>query len=423
MSRWDDKFDAHGIHGILKTLKETMQEIMDKTNRNVEEIEESTRFAHILNYIDSNIKICDPTIVIYSALDNMSQYLNLAANDLRNYISSDNMAYMQSANTNLDSALPYISQLLLYHNTSDIEGLRESVVNFRKAISRYNRQNQDEYKETIRVNNQLKSDVTELTSVIDQQKIRLDNAINQNQVQFTNAEDTRRGQFILEEEKRQAKNTEVAEKWQTKFDTMTSEFINLQQRQEKDGRDLLIQIEDNVKGFITELEVFKERAQKLVNIIANTGMAGGYQIIANQEQKAATNWRISSVVSLLGLVSFALLGFYLTLTKEFSWAQFTGRVFVAGTFGALFAYTAKQASDHSKIERINRRVELELASIDPFLVGLPEDKQIEIRGMLGQKIFGPQDISLETSKDNFFGTPVDLVKQLLDIVHVAVKKS
>jgi hypothetical protein len=57
-------------------------------------------------------------------------------------------------------------------------------------------------------------------------------------------------------------------------------------------------------------------------------------------------------------------------------------------FAALAACAARESSKHREQARINRQIELQLASLDAYLVTLPDERQNEIRSKLADRFFG-----------------------------------
>ena len=57
-------------------------------------------------------------------------------------------------------------------------------------------------------------------------------------------------------------------------------------------------------------------------------------------------------------------------------------------FAAFAAYAGHESSKHREQSRVYRQVELQLASLDAYLVTLPEQKQDEIREHLADRFFG-----------------------------------
>ena len=147
-----------------------------------------------------------------------------------------------------------------------------------------------------------------------------------------------------------------------------------------------------------------------MHVIGNTGMVGGYQHVANSERKSAVIWKCVTVVSMIGLVVFGVLAFVGTEAADFSWSKLGGRVFAAATIGILAAFAARQSAWHDDRERYNRRMELELASIDPYLANLPKDIQDKVKEVLAERFFGQKEPAKGAKRSETSGTSLDLAR-------------
>ena len=112
-----------------------------------------------------------------------------------------------------------------------------------------------------------------------------------------------------------------------------------------------------------------------------------------------------------------------TISSEFAWPRFAARAFVAVTFGLLAAYAARQADRFDAAEAQNRRTELALASLDPFLVGVPEGDQHELKKQLAVRFFGPEPLQ-ETSQQMtpVKGNAADLLRLALQTISDLAKQ-
>jgi len=272
----------------------------------------------------------------------------------------------------------------------------------------------------------------EFTSEIKSQKSRLDNAITQFQQQFSKAEENRREEFLKSERLKTEKLTQITEeqketikeiigKFETENEAKTtalskkSEELLSNFKQTSDN--LINSINGRTNSLVNNIESNKDEAEKLVHVIANTGMAGGYQKVANQARKTKNYWHFITIISLIGLITFAIIAFMTTVQTEFNFGKFGARTFVAFAFGILAAYSARQAEKNSEVERVNRQLELELASIDPYLSKLPEEKQIEVKRVLAEKWFGNMktyDKVENKLTEKYSGNMLNLLKLVLD---------
>jgi hypothetical protein len=121
------------------------------------------------------------------------------------------------------------------------------------------------------------------------------------------------------------------------------------------------------------------------------------------------------------LIAFAIYAAAHTIDADFKWPLFAGRVLVAAACGILATYAARQSKRHLDVERRSRQIQLELASIDPYLASLPEEKRVEVKRLLAERFFG-QTLPPDMTDENGTGTVVDLAKGAVDaLVKVAVE--
>ena len=163
-------------------------------------------------------------------------------------------------------------------------------------------------------------------------------------------------------------------------------------------------LERDASVYMDTLKEILQQAQELVFVIANTGMVGGYQRIANQERRASYPWKFIAVASMIGLIVFAVYAFQTTEAEDFRVAQFVARALATSTFGILAAFSARQASKHDENERYNRKMELEIASTDPFLAGLPKDSKNQVKADLAQQLFAQKLPDLAGDSDETTGS-------------------
>ncbi len=171
------------------------------------------------------------------------------------------------------------------------------------------------------------------------------------------------------------------------------------------------------------MEIRREKAAELITIITNTGLIGGYQKIANKEHTTSTRWHTIAILSFMGLIAFALLAFLATLPEQFHWGKVGSRAFVALTFGILAAYAARLADKHEAIERKNRKMELELAAIDPYLLELPVETRHKIKEELASRLFGQSEQTEITTDSKTSGSAFDLLRMALETIGNLTKKA
>ena len=113
MSRWTINFDSHPFHTSWEALNDKLNAInIDNiTDNNI--LQEIARIRKVIEYIDKYIKLIDPDINITNFtqnLNNLNQYIANTTSELNQFISNQNITYLQRANNNIDNCLTTIKQ-------------------------------------------------------------------------------------------------------------------------------------------------------------------------------------------------------------------------------------------------------------------------------------------------------------------------
>ena len=95
---------------------------------------------------------------------------------------------------------------------------------------------------------------------------------------------------------------------------------------------------------------------------------------------------------------------------------------MAVTFGILAAYAARLADKHESIERKNRKMELELAAIDPYLSELPVNTRHKIKEELASRLFAQSEQPEIITNSKTSGSVFDLLRMALETISNLTKK-
>lgn len=140
---------------------------------------------------------------------------------------------------------------------------------------------------------------------------------------------------------------------------------------------------------IADLQEHLEKAKSLVEMIGEVTMTGHYQRNALEQKKAADTWRLATVVaSILAVASAALLAWHgLFHRADRDWIDYISRFGVTIALAALATYLGAQSLRHRKREISYRSLELELATLDPFLSSIPDEERHRIKAHLSMRYF------------------------------------
>ncbi|MDM1383211.1 hypothetical protein HX024_10990 [Myroides marinus] len=160
-------------------------------------------------------------------------------------------------------------------------------------------------------------------------------------------------------------------------------------------------LETQTKDTVDKLTMKLEEAKEIVGIIGNVGVTGNYQKIASEHKKTANVFRVIALVFMSLMSSLLIYSIVdLSTTENFDLYKSLVRILAATVLTYPAIYASKESSKHRNLEILNRNLELELASIGPFIELLPEDKKIEIKEDLVKKYFGQQGSNNEQGDED-----------------------
>lgn len=422
MSIFINQFENHPfIIDTYPKFLESLEKLGEIESLDNEQIEFTERFESFKNLIRKRLNSTDTLLFSQNILNQLNAQFPNMISEINQFVSNKNTGHLRNANNYIEKVLPYLSQIIQISN-DDLDGLRESILTVRKSVGQHSRYIQEEYEKLSKEKESMNNKLDELSNGIDVQKSRIDDVISQAQNQissfqqhFSEAQEKRLEGFAIEEQNRTDRFSNVENKRQNTFENSFVEMIETHNTQIKKNEEkfqiLLKNVTDDfqqlkhetlqdITNLNKELSNHREHVERIIGVIANTGMVGGYQRIANDDYKASIVWNGLVVGSMIGLIAFSVYAFIYTADESFNWSIFASRAFVAATFGVLASYCSSQASRHQKAERQNRKMELELASIDPFLASLPEDVRNVIKGALTDKLFGQSEYVGNPEKNN-----------------------
>lgn len=425
-NKWVMQTEGHPIHSALLDLQSRIASIEGTNPSDADIIEGLDRLRQIVNKVLSSLEAGDPNMIPRQALDQINSNAQNAANQLSNYQTNKNKQHIDNANEQADGMLVQLRSLPVPESVRDIDNLRDAITSFRRSMGQHTHNVQDEFRNLSKEFNDLSKRIAEAVNEISAQKSRLDTAIVSYQQQFSQAEEIRREQFSTSEKGRD-------ERFEKLIAAHRDEITNQIETMRAAWADLVKNTEDNFnvkeKAFgqdgrtlLDKLAEYKEQAEKTLHAIGIAGMASGYNKVANSERKAAWLWHGITGLFLVGLVVFAIIAFESTLRGEFSIGIFGARAFVALAFGIGVAWAARQAGMHQAAEQRSRRMELELASISPYLATLPEDSQNQVKQELAERLFGQKDQLIPGSTKETTGSVLDLLRMALDTIQSLSKK-
>jgi hypothetical protein len=375
MSEWDDRVSKHPTTQGLRQLVELANVFPASPDPAVTEAEQ--RAKQVIQALNRLIDETDPTLVTQGMLDRLSGPVSNALSALSAYVSGNDAQQLANANTFLDGGLDnLVGWAALRLQTRPI-AVRDAAASYRRAAREFMdglhktvsalRGEADEVSarlvavqdEASKSAMETQRALDELRAVVEAQKARLDDAIATFQKQFADAEQSR------------------AQAAQEAASALSEEHRVLREKLTSDAAEVL--------GAMSQQ---RERAEKLVDVIGAIGFSGGFGTYARQQQQSADIWRRVSVGSLIVLIAVVAWYVWNHVGVALTWEALAERLIFVVPLAALATYAGAQSSRHRSVEQFARKVELELAALDPYLTLLPDPERIAIKTKLADRLFG-----------------------------------
>ncbi|WP_144551995.1 hypothetical protein [Peribacillus simplex] len=395
----EERTTGHASYKNIESIFQVIDEIYNNSpNILVEVFDKLERIRTTLEFLKYSLDKVDPWLVSINTMNNMNSNVSQILGELSNYKDYRNEGNLNNALDYLEGLITYLSQIVVTKTPEDIEGVRNSVIKFRQSAGQYMAHLEKDATKTSTALTKNTEKLNELTTSIDNQKNRIDSIVSDFQNQFLQTQ-TQRGQefdnFII---KGEADLKDVIEVFGQNYELHKSAELAIFNKM-KDSYEQQIATQQNTFGSLIEdfktkvqtefdqIHAMNKEAEKIVGIISMKGLAHGYQKIANDEGKKAFWWNIGSIISMVAVIVFGVI-FLLMHKGTLEWTALVSRIVLTGVGITLFTYCAKQATNHRNEERRNRKIELELASLDPYLKDLEPEKQKEVKQTLVDKYFG-----------------------------------
>jgi hypothetical protein len=398
MSQWDDKFKSHAIHATLTNLDERLADESLKTD-DLSVIEHLDRIAQLKSYAEICLDSLIPALVNHSNLSNTNSYIQSIISELNKYIANRNVAHLNNTSSHIDNAMAQLIAL-------PMQSFPISKQSFTKSLLQFKSLAEESLLEIKESKDALQDSITEISEDAIAQKSTLDNLVSEIHQHSENIE-TSLSNFTKKFDNSEAEFTdrfdstisEIEGRYESytlkftshldgKIEDTENRFQEKTKQQAKTYSDQLESQKTEAQGMLDILEEKKAEASNLLQIIGNIGITGNYQNIANLEKVAADKWRniaLGLMISMVAAIGFTI---FISATNGFDWKLALFRIGAALALAIPAAYAAKESAKHRLLENHNRRSELELASLDPYLEKLPEDTRNKVKEELTKKFFG-----------------------------------
>lgn len=408
MSRWNDNFKNHAFWSTFNSLKSIFIDESFYSGQDPQILSEISRLHKVISYIESYLEQVDTELTPKSSLDGLASPITNVLQHVASFKSNPNTSYLTTANDYADAAIVFVRQMPTSNNANDKKSIAKSTLSYVKStedqlkkVSEFiDVEIADKAEKILGVEKDVSSTKTELAD-LKTKLAAVEQTIQKQTAEFNN-------QFQLSEKSRLDKFTLLETKLETKLDETSAK---LQDKADNELSVLAIKSEVIVKV----LSSYQEKAAKVYGVVSNTLQAGAYSSYANEEKSSANFFRWSAIILMIIAVGILVVPEIIKIYKnledyQLDWRLTLGRVpFSLILFVPAF-YLARESGKHRNTEIVNRRRELILSTIDPYLALFDPIKAAEIKSNIANGIFSETTQTEDSSVSEASNVIAQIVK-------------
>lgn len=386
-------------HIVFEKLEQLKQALLAENAKEKIGIEHFPFFETAYLFITDRLKLTISVLVQETELANLASEIEQGTVQINSFLGNENIGHITNAINNFNSAINRVRNFPMPLSKGDFD--------FSKVIAIFQKTVDESYKTIDAQNKKLQESLALTQQDLDsknaqivalQQQMTTKEAEIQNVLANYNTEfesiKTNNNSIFEAEKKKFNDNIEADRK--TFKELIDTDKEAYKKEYEKQKSDLETQTTETIKNLQAKLE----EAKKIVNIVGNVGITGNYQNIAEQHKKSANFFRwiaLCFMVVMSGLLIYSIIELG---SSDFNLYKSLVRILAASVLTYPAIYASRESTKHRNLETQNRNLELELASIGPFIELLPEEKKEAIKEELVKKYFGQQANTHSDKKDD-----------------------
>lgn len=327
-----------------------------------------------ISFFESRIKKSIPSLIRDKNLTQLQSNFQNVLNEINAFFVIKNYGHIYNAVSYLETIVTIVNQLPIII-PQQIDDLFVFINNFKSVI------------ETER------SHILKSTEEVQKTLTEIKNQITTTQQNLTNV---------------QTQNKNLISSFKNEFNQLKENLI----KDIEGEKNKLIEGSENI---IKKLNDKLEESKKIVNIIGNIGVTGGYQKYAEYHKKQANLWRWISI----GFMTSSVIYLAVTVNHlgKYEWHISLLRILSTLLFLYPAQYAANQSSKHREQEIYNNKMELDLAAINPFIELFDDEKKREIKEKLVEKYFSNDLITNKSESE----IPVSIYEKIINQIAHLIK--
>jgi hypothetical protein len=400
------RFKQHPLHNVLKAILDAIAPALaEPASWTSDAIHRIQRLQRGVGKAQQLLGAADAALVGAQTLEEAKNGANALLQQFNQFKGNKNVAHLTSANDNLDNGvLPPLMRMPRLETPADVSDVFKSVdVERERAQSAL--KSMEEYGLSVRktiddllaneagIRDGIRKQEERLSSLVQQS----DKAVAQFNERSATAERDRDTKF--------AGQLEAVRKSAADQLTESQAIFGSQQ----------VELKASATAVLKEMESFKSQAAALLQVIGEIGVASPYDKTAREDRSAAVWLRVLAGLFFAGMVTTVVLTAVHLVTNGLAMGYMIFRFMTALIFAIPGYYFAREASKFQSEADRNRRLQLELASVGPFIEALDAQKKAVLREELARKYFSGVPVATDQ------GAKALDMDRILDIIKEALK--
>ena len=374
MGVFEDSFKNHHVHAVLEKLDEQLVSLPN-TELSPQSYDYIDRVQQATQYVKNRLSKTNPVLATDSRLNQIKDGFEKALSEINQYLSDGNEGRLTNASNHVEAAINNACLIPTLESGGDVASSNEAI-KFKELMHRALDLTQAEASHTREELENLKQEIEKCSASIKQSREETD---------------------------------ELVAEHDHSFKEKVSQF-------EKDFESAITHANNNSSELLSELESKNERAKRILNIISDDAQTGEFSKTAKKEERSANTMRGIALFSFSGMALITATILFVSITRDSSILDTVPRMLAALVLLVPGVYAAKESSRHRNLETKNKRLELELATIDAYLEEFDDSEKNRIKESLVKDFFGNAHKEEHEERDYLEkGSPVySIIEKLVD---------
>ena len=397
-------------HPIFEKITQFSSRIEEEELRDLFDINDINFFEAAISYLKERLHLTIPTIVHEAVLNHISQQIESSLKQINAYVGNRNIGYVANAINHLQEAISKTQSIPLPFTRNEFA--------FSKHVADFEKITKEKYASLETENKELKEELNTLSKKLkqtDQALETINTSLKQKELEIQNLNKQFQANF-------EAIKTSATQNYEHDRKTFRNEFNKSKESLKNEVEKLKSEINTGTDQIIKNLEFKLEEAKKIVGVVSDKTVTGNYQKVANNHKTTADIFRGIAIALMICLSGILIYTIWDISGENFDWTKSLIRILAAAALSYPATYAARESNKHRKLEVLNRKAELELTAINPFIELLPEQKKQAIKEKLVEKYFGNSGNLLD-NLDNKKGEDISIgsIERLIKILTPFIK--